>query len=138
MSRKVSSKRSAGNRASDNNALSEASFFPDEGAVGQQESSAKVFRRLGTRAQEDSARGAEIQNLADANSVGGKQLHGDIEWLESTMKELIALSKRQPLRDKDDVARVKELMRDLRRMGYSSKEIEQLTGGAWHEPTVKQ
>jgi hypothetical protein len=56
--------------------------------------------------------------------------------IEQTVLELISLSKRKPLRG-EDKKRAEDLMMALRQRGFTNKEINELTGGAWSEPTVK-
>ncbi|MCP8311498.1 MAG: hypothetical protein L6M37_00910 [Candidatus Methylarchaceae archaeon HK02M1] len=56
--------------------------------------------------------------------------------LENIVGELLSLSKRKPLRDKD-LVRAKELMIKLREMGFTNKEVSNLTYGGWSEPTIK-
>jgi DNA repair exonuclease SbcCD ATPase subunit len=47
------------------------------------------------------------------------------------------LARRKPLRDRG-VARAKQLMVKLKEMGFTNREISDLTGGGWSEVTVKQ
>ncbi len=56
--------------------------------------------------------------------------------LESSIKELLSLAKRKPLSG-EDLERAKHLMVRLRRMGWTNKEVSELTDGGWSEPSVK-
>jgi len=56
--------------------------------------------------------------------------------VEEIVGEILYLAKRKPLSDKD-LARAKELMMKLREMGFTNKEISELTDEGWKEPTVK-
>jgi len=64
------------------------------------------------------------------------QIYND-RIIEKTATELVALSKKSPLRDEADLERAKALMSALRQNGFTNHEIEQLTNGAWKEPTIK-
>ena len=56
--------------------------------------------------------------------------------LENVIAELRALARRKPL-PKEELERAKELMAELRAMGFTNKEISELTDGGWSEFTVK-
>jgi len=56
--------------------------------------------------------------------------------LEPVIDELLRLAKRKPL-PKTDLEKAKQLMVKLRRMGFTSIEVAELTNGGWSEPTVK-
>jgi DNA repair exonuclease SbcCD ATPase subunit len=58
------------------------------------------------------------------------------EGLEDIVRELSTLAKRKPLKG-EDLVRVKELMARLKEMGFTNKEISDLTNGGWSEPTIK-
>jgi len=55
---------------------------------------------------------------------------------EAAITELRDLSKKKPLHGENQV-RAKQLMTELRAQGFTNKEICDLTGGGWSEPTVK-
>ena len=56
--------------------------------------------------------------------------------LEEIVGELLLLARRKPLKDRD-LARARELLVKLKEMGFTNREISELTGGGWSEPTVK-
>jgi len=56
--------------------------------------------------------------------------------LEAIITELRDLARRKPL-SKEDLERARELMTKLKEMGFTNKEISELTDGGWKEPTVK-
>jgi DNA repair ATPase RecN len=56
--------------------------------------------------------------------------------LEDIVAELRALVRRKPLKG-EDLERAKELMLRLREMGFTNREISELTDGGWSEPTIK-
>jgi len=56
--------------------------------------------------------------------------------LESIISELRGLSSKKPLRSENQ-ARAKHLMIELRKQGFTNKEISDLEDGTWSEPTVK-
>lgn len=58
------------------------------------------------------------------------------EGLEKIVGELLSLAKKKPRSD-SDLARAKNLMFELKKMGYKNREISELTDGGWSEPTVK-
>jgi len=58
------------------------------------------------------------------------------EGLEDIVRELLSLAKRKPLKG-EDLVRAKELMARLKEMGFTNKEISDLTNGGWSEPTIK-
>lgn len=58
------------------------------------------------------------------------------EGLEKIVGELLSLAKKKPRSD-TDLARAKNLMFELKKMGYKNREISELTDGGWSEPTVK-
>ena len=62
----------------------------------------------------------------------------DNDTLDPTkiIKELVKLAQRHPVKGVD-LSRAKGLMRTLKQSGYTNKEIHQLTGNSWSEPTIK-
>jgi predicted nucleic acid-binding Zn-ribbon protein len=56
--------------------------------------------------------------------------------VEEIVDEILHLARKKPLSDRD-LARAKELMMKLREMGFTNKEISELTQEGWKEPTVK-
>jgi len=55
---------------------------------------------------------------------------------EDILRELCLLAKRKPLKG-EDLARAKELMVRLRKMGFTNTDISGLTNGGRSEPTIK-
>lgn len=56
--------------------------------------------------------------------------------LEEIIGELLQLARRKPL-SREDLARARRLMNRLRELGFTNREVAELTGGGWSEPTVK-
>jgi len=56
--------------------------------------------------------------------------------LEEIVAELSSLAKRKPLSEKDQ-NKAKEVMIRLREMGFTNREVSELTEGGWSKPTVK-
>ena len=56
--------------------------------------------------------------------------------IRETVKELVSLSKRDPLPEAD-LQRAKELMKKLRRLGFTNQNVSSLVKGRWGTPTVK-
>jgi DNA repair exonuclease SbcCD ATPase subunit len=59
-----------------------------------------------------------------------------VNQVEELVRELKLLAKKKPL-PKRSLERAKELMRKLKSMGFTNREISGLTGGGWSEPSVK-
>ena len=59
-----------------------------------------------------------------------------MNMIEETIRELRSLVKKKPLKG-GDLTKAKELARMLKEMGFTNKEISELTDGGWSEPTVK-
>jgi len=63
---------------------------------------------------------------------GGEKLQG----CEPLIKELLTLASMKPL-SKENLARAKQIMIELRKNGFTSRDLSELTDGAWSEPTIK-
>lgn len=59
-----------------------------------------------------------------------------VDELEHILRELLSLAKRKPLPE-EDLERAKHLLAKLREMGWTNREVSDLTDGGWSEPTVK-
>ena len=55
---------------------------------------------------------------------------------EKIIKELLTLANMKPL-SKSNLAQVKTLMKELRQMGYTNREVSELIAGGWKVSTVK-
>ena len=56
--------------------------------------------------------------------------------MEAIVKELLTLSQRKPLTGQF-LKRAKELMSSLKRLGFTNKEVSELTHGSWAPDTIK-
>jgi len=57
--------------------------------------------------------------------------------LEEAIRELRELAKKKPL-NQEELGRAKEIMKELRKMGFSSEEISELSERAWNPSTIRQ
>lgn len=56
--------------------------------------------------------------------------------IEEIITELVELSKRSVL-SREELEKAKNLMIRLRKCGFTNREISELTGNSWSEPTEK-